>query len=796
MALAIEAGALVTPQVRLVRPLASGGMGTVWVAHHHGLATDVAVKLIAGGLEGTLARRRFEREATLMARVRSPHVVSVLDAGMSEVVGPYVIMELLVGRDLAAELERRGPLDLASVVSIVEQTCAGLQQAHDAGLVHRDLKLGNLFLCEDLGARPHVKILDFGIALAEGEESRLTGLGQIVGTRSTMSPEQAAGSPLDARSDLYSLALVVFRLLTGQSAISRASLEAFGLAAYRAELPRISGLAAVPVALDAWFATATEVDPARRFPSALALAQAFRAAAESAPPPPRRVATDAATAPDELALTDGPLAREPASVTTGETAPDPGVVVRPGAPPAERSAPGQRRYGRWIGAILLTFGALGAGLLAARPGGSRVAESAPETSTTASDAAGLASAEVHISLLMDTSGENRRRGQDLERAARTAVTLVNAAGGARGQKLVLHTIDDEGATGPFLLARAADALRVASVPVLMGPMLSAQATATRDLVRQRGALELSATATAASLGAPLGEAGSAGGFIGLSPSDEDEAEALAALARGASPEAPTAGRRCGRLAIIATRDAHGAPFAQALQGALARPPRVQCATTEVEPEPRRDYDAVIGAALATGADCLALLVSPKIGGRLLAAIPRAPRTRVRVLAGDSLASVDFVEFARGDVEDTQAPSLAEGVEGVAVASAGPKRPEYVAFRRHFREVNGREAEEPFAAHQFDATLLLALALEAEGTRASAATYREAIVRLSQGKSGYGPSETERLLRAIARGEDVRYEGASGDLRLDPGSGRVRGVFEAWVIRGGTIRRGPARAPRP
>ena len=192
----------VTPQVRLVRPLGAGGMGHVWVARHEALGIDVAVKLLAPeAAPSERMRRRFEREAALLAKVRSPHVVAVLDAGAHDSLGPFLVMELLDGHDLAKELEARGRLPLAEVVDLVTQAATGLAKAHERGLVHRDVKLENLVLAKD-GARTVLKVVDFGVALDEDEGERLTGLGVAIGTRSTMSPEQAAGGPIDARSDL------------------------------------------------------------------------------------------------------------------------------------------------------------------------------------------------------------------------------------------------------------------------------------------------------------------------------------------------------------------------------------------------------------------------------------------------------------------------------------------------------------------------------------------------------------------------------------------------------------------
>ncbi len=765
-------------------------MGTVWVARHEALATDVAVKLVTSvGSADDRALRRFEREAALLAKVRSPHVVSVLDAGTSEELGPYIVMELLDGHDLAVELEARGRLDSSEVLTIVEQTCAGLKRAHDAGLVHRDLKPANLFLCDGMGLRPYVKVLDFGVALASEEETKLTEAGAAIGTRSTMSPEQAAGKAVDHRSDLYSLALVVFRMLTGTNAIARASLDALGLAAYRAELPRPSTLAPnVPNGLDAWFAKATAYDVEKRFQDVGSMLEAMQAALANLDRSSSRVndTIDTGTVDDEPVLD---------TKETSLVAPIPAADISASAAPvdvpdAHGTAKTEGHKGN--GNLRASFAFSVIGLVAAGVvllSRSRMPDTVAllDGDTTVETTAPNVPTELHLSLLMDLSGDNRRRGTELERAARVATQLLVTEGGIRGRKVVLHVVDDQGATGPFLLARAEDAMRASSVPVLLGPLLSPQATEVLPFVAKKSFVDLSATATAEGL-APSDAQRT---FVGLSPSDHEQAIALGQMAKRAAPTRSTGAQACKRVAIFATKDAHGEPFARALEAELLRSPRLDVGLLFVESEARRSYEDLTGQLIETKTDCLALIVSPKLGGRILDSIKPGLRKTLRVLAGDSLASRDFVEFGRGDVDDTTATSVAEGVEGIAVASASATRPEYAAFRRHFRTITGTDTEEPFAPHQFDAVILLALAIEAQGFDATSTELREAMVRISKGKTGYGPGELGRLLRAVARGEDVRYEGASGDLHLLP-NGRVKGTFESWHVREGKIVRRGAR----
>src|SRR4051812_43183690 len=164
----------VTPSVRLLSPLGAGGMGAVWLADHTALNTRVVVKFMLGGLDtSTSARTRFKREAEAASQVKSPHVVQTFDYGVTTSGVPFIVMEHLEGRDLGAEIAARGALDPLTVLTIVAQVSKALTKAHAAGLLHRDIKPDNIFLCHGESADDlFVKLLDFGIAKthnAEGE---------------------------------------------------------------------------------------------------------------------------------------------------------------------------------------------------------------------------------------------------------------------------------------------------------------------------------------------------------------------------------------------------------------------------------------------------------------------------------------------------------------------------------------------------------------------------------------------------------------------------------------------------
>jgi DNA-binding NtrC family response regulator len=207
---------------RLMEKLGEGGMGEVWRARHQLLARPCAIKLIKPDLLGESTRAeavttRFRLEATTIARLTSPNTVRLYDFGVSETGSFYFVMELLSGLDLSSLVQRFGPLPPERVVSILRQACRSLGEAHSAGLLHRDIKPQNLFLCR-LGIDfDIVKVLDFGLvkSLDEGA-TQLTAVGTLTGTPAYMPPERVVGTPADERSDLYSLGCVGYWMLTGQ----------------------------------------------------------------------------------------------------------------------------------------------------------------------------------------------------------------------------------------------------------------------------------------------------------------------------------------------------------------------------------------------------------------------------------------------------------------------------------------------------------------------------------------------------------------------------------------------------
>jgi serine/threonine protein kinase len=220
-------GQVVDGRYEIVRQLGEGGMGTVYEAIHTGTGRRVAVKLILDeALHTPELVGRFQREARAAGAIDTEHIVQVIDMGTDRRTGaPFMAMEFLKGQDLQTLLAKFGPLPAELALAIIAQACVGLGKAHDAGIVHRDVKPGNIYLAERDGGDITVKVLDFGIAkikmdqhLGASSDRVLTRTGSILGSPVYMSPEQAKGEKsIDHRSDLWSLGVVLYELLSGRA---------------------------------------------------------------------------------------------------------------------------------------------------------------------------------------------------------------------------------------------------------------------------------------------------------------------------------------------------------------------------------------------------------------------------------------------------------------------------------------------------------------------------------------------------------------------------------------------------
>ena len=265
-------GRTLDEKYRLDERLGTGGMGTVYRATHLLIDRPVAIKLLNPRfVEDEEAQARFRREARAAGRLQHTNAVAVTDFGRTSDGFVYIVMELLEGRTLRDVLAREAPLDTARAVSIMLQIAAAVAAAHEAGIIHRDLKPANIFIVQRKDAPPFVKVLDFGIAklaadtIDDDDPKTLTAVGVMIGTPKYMSPEQCESGPLTPASDVYSLGIILYEMLTGTTPFTGTSPLAIALK-HSAEDPRPprEWVVTIPPALEAAVLRALEKRPEER----------------------------------------------------------------------------------------------------------------------------------------------------------------------------------------------------------------------------------------------------------------------------------------------------------------------------------------------------------------------------------------------------------------------------------------------------------------------------------------------------------------------------------------------------
>jgi len=318
----IPQGTILAGKYRVDKVLGAGGMGMVVANTHLQLGQRVALKfMLPEALGNAEASGRFLREGRAAARFKSEHVARVLDVGTLDTGAPYLVMEFLEGTDLAAVLHSRGALPLEEAAEHILHTCDALAEAHAAGVVHRDIKPGNLFIARSPDGSPLVKVLDFGISkastLGDSNPLALTRTSSMLGTPLYMSPEQMqSAGDVDARSDVWSLGVVIYEMLGG-----RLPFEAETLSALMAKVlvesptPLRELCVGLPDTVDALVAWCVEKDLARRCPNVAEIAACLAAFAPArARPLADRAAGTLRVAPPSLA--EAPLS-PPASSMPG-----------------------------------------------------------------------------------------------------------------------------------------------------------------------------------------------------------------------------------------------------------------------------------------------------------------------------------------------------------------------------------------------------------------------------------------------------------------------------------------------
>ena len=278
--------------------IARGGMGEVYLARDVRLDRRVALKVLPAELSGNdKFRARFVRESKLAASVDHPNIIPVYGAG--DVDGQlYIAMRYVPGADLHSELARHGPLDLPTALGILNDAAAALDAAHDAGLIHRDVKPANILLAAGTGPRPHVYLSDFGLTRRSTSASGLTTTGHFMGTLDYVAPEQIRGGAVDERADVYALACVAFEMLAGRPPFQRDDDTALLWAHVFESPPRVCDLRPeLPAAVDLAIAAGLEKAPADRPRSCGELVARMDDAADLGPAAPSAAAPTPAATP-------------------------------------------------------------------------------------------------------------------------------------------------------------------------------------------------------------------------------------------------------------------------------------------------------------------------------------------------------------------------------------------------------------------------------------------------------------------------------------------------------------------
>jgi serine/threonine protein kinase len=340
----------VAGRYRIEGRLGAGGMSTVFRAHDTVLERSVAVKLLAEHLaEDEAFVARFRREALAAARLQHPNIVQVFDSGQDSESGRhYIVMEFVEGPSCADLLRQHRMFDAEDTVRIVRDACHGLDYAHRAGVIHRDVKPGNLLVASESGT---TKLADFGIAKA-AEQTRITQVGSVLGTAAYLSPEQASGEETGTASDIYSLGVCTYQFLAGRLPHEYGSLTELALKQQQEEVVPITEFRQdVTPELDRAVRASLERDPARRYSTALEMATALEAGLRGeATSVTQRLDTDATSV---LAAGEATSVLGRTRALPPQTMAPPQRRIEPRRDAERRPAKKQRNYLRWVIGLLI-----------------------------------------------------------------------------------------------------------------------------------------------------------------------------------------------------------------------------------------------------------------------------------------------------------------------------------------------------------------------------------------------------------------------------------------------------------
>ncbi len=302
-------------QFKILQKIGSGGMGSVYKASQPAMNRMVGVKILHPKLNNRKDLvSRFKREARAMSHLAHPNSTKVFLYGELDDGSLYIVMEFLEGKNLNQTVRADGPFPVARALPILIQICGALDEAHKAGIIHRDMKPENIFLCQQGALRDYPKVLDFGLAKVTEREMRpgsliLTQEGMVFGTPEFMSPEQAQGATLTPASDLYSLAVILYEVLTGKLPFEgKGGIEFIQLHVNAPPIPlsrRVPGLTFPPL-LDEVLARALAKLPGDRFASAADFATAIKAVADGKTALPPELQRDVPVRSTTLAMASAP----------------------------------------------------------------------------------------------------------------------------------------------------------------------------------------------------------------------------------------------------------------------------------------------------------------------------------------------------------------------------------------------------------------------------------------------------------------------------------------------------------